>query len=86
MQAEAEFQVAEQREKEGRAKKTIDKAQRQLRSKLAVADASVSSSSVGVSGATAHEKDIQLSELREVTRTMLQELRVLALQNPGKRM
>ena len=116
--AEAAMQVADQQEKEQRAKKALERSQKQLRrsapagegggalaesseSPSAAADGSADqeadcSSRCSSSGldeevvrrlvgrdARVEEKDFCIGELKETTRTMLQELKVLAAAHPG---
>lgn len=103
-QAEADRQLEEQQEKEARALKAVQRAQKLLATQASMAHASSSAadgsssargssaasrgSSAAAAGSGAAvaelEQDIQLAEARLVARTMLQELRTLALQHPGE--
>lgn len=111
LQAEADRQLAEQQEKETRALKAVQRAQKLLATQASMARpasssgaaegsnsrgssaASSSRASTAASGAAAGgvvldaaelQQDVQLAEVRQVTRTMLQELSTIAQQHPGE--
>lgn len=77
-QAEADRQLEEQREKYSRASGMVQKMQRQLRARSAAS----SSSSPEAGGASIIEADIQLQDVKDVTRAMLLEVKALAGQYP----
>jgi hypothetical protein len=111
LQADADRQLEEQREKEGRALRAVQRAQKLLATQASMARGSSAASGEGGSrgpsaagsrvssaaGAAAAagdagagvdvaelQQDVQLAEMRLVTRTMLQELAVLVQQHPGE--
>ncbi len=80
-QAEADRQVEEQRERYSRASSMVHKMQRQLRARPGSSSSSSSSPDAGGGGGSL-EADIQLLDVKEVTRAMLLEVRALAGQHP----
>jgi hypothetical protein len=81
LQAEADRQLDEQREKLSRASATVQKLQRQLRSRAAGASTS-GGDGAAAAGGSPQEQEVLLQDLKEVTRAMLLEVKALAAQHP----